>query len=350
MLPALYLHIPYCAKKCAYCDFASRAGGEGTREAYFGALEKELSGWTALVGHRFSTVFFGGGTPSLVEAERIARLLDGIQAEEISLEANPGTLTPEKLEVYREAGIDRISLGVQSFDDGLLRLLGRIHTASEAEQAYRMVRAAGFRNVNLDLMYALPEQTEEQWETTLCHAAALQPEHISAYSLILEEGTPMARWAVSRDEDTVNRMQRTATRVLGEAGLRRYEISNYARPGFECRHNLNYWRRGDYIGVGSAAHSLFHGVRFRNPDSIESYIAGVRRLDETVLSEEDITEETVMLGLRMAEGIPLDAIPQREKLARLSEAGFLTLRGGSVALTERGMEVQDAVTEELLWK
>lgn len=346
--PALYIHIPFCARKCAYCDFASWAGKQDVWEAYFDALEAELDSWNRVTGGIYSTAFFGGGTPSLVPAEHIVRIAGKFRAGECTLEANPGTLTPEKLRIYRNAGINRLSMGVQSFDDGLLRLIGRIHTSDEAEAAFRMARDAGFDNVNLDLMYALPGQTMEQWRATLERAVRLNPEHISAYSLILEEGTPLAEWAEPLPDETVNAMQRAATHLLAEAGYGRYEISNYAKPGRECAHNLTYWNRGDYIGVGCAAHSLYQGRRFSNPAPLEEYLAGTCRVDEEILTGQDILEETLFLGLRTTRGVPRSVVPNAGAIPRLREAGFLREEDGFIALTEQGMEVQDAIVLELL--
>ena len=348
MKPALYIHIPFCAQKCAYCDFASWAGREPVWEAYFHTLKEEMRPWMEINGGNFYSVFVGGGTPSLVPAERIAEILRGVSAGEVTLEANPGTLTPKKLEIYRQAGVNRLSMGVQSFDDGLLNTLGRIHTARQAEEAFFMAREAGFDNLNLDLMYALPGQTQETWERTLEQAAALGPEHISAYSLILEEGTPMATWATPLPDEDVNRMQRTATAFLKEKGYARYEISNYARPGRECRHNLVYWRRGDYIGVGCAAHSLYQGRRFANPDSLGAYLAGARRTEDTLLTEEDVLEERLMLGLRTAEGVPRGWIRENAQTRRMVREGLAILEKDRFFLTEKGMEVQDAVVLALL--
>ena len=348
MKPALYIHIPFCAKKCAYCDFASWAGREPAWEAYFHALREELRPWAEATGGEFHSVFLGGGTPSLVPAEFIAEVLQGISATEVTLEANPGTLTPEKLRIYRQAGVNRLSMGVQSFDDGLLKVLGRIHTSAEAEEAFFMARQAGFENLNLDLMYALPGQTLEIWERTLEKATELGPEHISAYSLILEEGTPMAAWARPRSDEDVNRMQRTATAHLKEAGYERYEISNYARPGRECAHNRVYWRRGDYIGVGCAAHSLYQGRRFCNPDSLGAYLAGARRTEDVLLTEEDVREERLMLGLRTVEGVPRAWIPENAQTWRMVQEGLAAFEGDRFFLTEKGLEVQDAVVLALL--
>ena len=368
---ALYLHVPFCAAKCAYCDFASFPGREADWSRYFEALWGEMAGWKPrLSGYEAATVFIGGGTPTLVPGEFIEETLarargmvpfaEGI---EISMEGNPGTLVPEKLAVYRRAGVNRLSLGAQSFDEGLLRSLGRIHTAAQIAEAVRMAREAGFDNLNLDLMYALPGQGMDQWRDTLSSAVALGPEHLSAYSLIVEEGTPMAARvargeAVVPADDEVNAMQRAAVAFLAAAGYGRYEISNYARPGRECRHNLVYWRRGEYLGLGCAAHSLVGERRFANPASLEDYLAGERQIGAQVLSRADAMEETLMLATRTCRGLDfaawrrdfgVDFTAGRERaLERLTRGGWIDIQDGFLRLTLRGMEVQDAVVLELL--
>lgn len=345
---ALYIHIPFCAQKCHYCDFASYPGREDVWQAYFRALEEELKTWINAVGNSFSTAFIGGGTPSLVPPEYIARIARMVSAREFSMEANPGTVTEEKLRIYRDAGINRLSLGVQSFDDILLKKIGRIHTADEAEEAVNIARRAGFDNINIDLMYALPGQTPDQWQTTLSRAAKISPEHISAYSLIIEEGTPISKWAEEADEDIVNEMQRAATSFLSENGYARYEISNYAKPGYECAHNITYWERGDYIGIGCAAHSLYKNSRFSNPASLDEYLSGIRRIDEIHLTDEDIAEEHIMLGLRMTKGVEIARIPDMKKAEALMKAGLAEIRDDRFFLNERGLEIQNAAVIALL--
>ena len=368
---SLYIHIPFCASKCAYCDFASYPGREGDWARYFRALWDEIDGWRgALAGYEAVTAFIGGGTPTLVDASHIAATLDRCRAAvpfardaEITLEGNPGTLTPQRLAAYRAAGANRLSLGAQSLDDALLASLGRIHTAAQVEESVRMARAAGFDNVNLDLMYALPGQTMAQWLDTLDAAVSLGIEHISAYSLIVEPGTPMADRvargeAVIPGDDAVNAMQRAAVARLGAAGYGRYEISNYARAGCECRHNLVYWNRGEYLGLGCAAHSLLDGCRFANPDALDDYLAGERRIDAQRLTRADAMEETIMLATRTARGLDLSAWRSafgepfesgRERaIARLAEGGLIELSDGCLRLTARGMEVQNAVVLALI--
>lgn len=368
---SLYIHVPFCKRKCAYCDFASFPNRAGDWGRYFGALWGEIDAWApGLSGHEAVTAFFGGGTPTLVPAEYIAQTLARLrravpfaEGAELTIEGNPGTLTPEKLATYRAAGVNRLSLGAQSFDDGLLRALGRVHTAAQIGEAVAMAREAGFGNINLDLMYALPGQDMARWRETIAAATALGTEHLSAYSLIVEPDTPMAARvasgeAVLPEDDAVNAMQREAVAMLADAGYGRYEISNYARPGFECRHNLAYWTRGEYLGLGCAAHSLFGGRRFHNPEGLDDYLSGRRALDEQALTAQDAMEETLMLSTRTARGLDT-ALWRREfgapfergreaALQRLARGGLIETDGGFVRLTLRGMEVHNAVILELL--
>ena len=374
---SIYIHVPFCAKKCAYCDFASFSGREADWGRYFDEILTEIRRWSDVTDfgllrdeYRVGTVFVGGGTPTLVDAGYIEKVLDACrdvapfeEDAEITIEGNPGTLTPDRLATYRRAGVNRLSLGAQSFDDGLLRTLGRIHTAGQIGKAVHMAREAGFDNINLDLMYALPGQDMGQWADTLDAAVALGVPHISAYSLIVEPGTQMAARVASGalavpDDDAVNAMQRQAISRLNAAGYRRYEISNYARPGYECRHNLVYWNRGDYLGLGCAAHSLLGGRRFHNPESVDDYLAGVRRQDETRLTARDVMEETLMLSTRTVQGLDLAAWEsafgtcfergREDAIGRLEKGGMVERAGGRLRLTTRGMEVQDAVVLELL--
>lgn len=335
-------------------------------ERYFDALNAEIRHWSGMtdfgrLSDRFviQTVFFGGGTPTLVDPEyietitaRSRQIADFAADVEITIEGNPGTLTPEKLSAYRRAGVNRLSLGAQSFDDGLLKSLGRIHSSAQIGEAVRMARDAGFRNINLDLMYGLPGQDMSQWLETLDAAIALNVEHISAYSLIVEDGTPMASRVASGaamlpDDDVVNAMQRAAIERLSKADYGRYEISNYAKQGFECRHNLTYWRRFDYLGLGCAAHSMLDDCRFRNPDSLDEYLSGVRMLDVQRLTERDIMEETVMLGTRTTQGTDRSLFDNCN-LDRLLNAGLIELDERYLRLTRRGLELQNAVVLELL--
>ena len=393
---AIYIHIPFCVRKCAYCDFASFEKKQDVWKEYFEALLGEIDSWKdKLRTSEVRSVFFGGGTPSLVPAGYIADVLARLRQYaafapdcEITLEANPGTLTPEKLETYRGAGINRLSIGVQSFDAGLLKTLGRIHSPEEAEAAVYMAREAGFGNISIDLMYALPGQTMGQWLDTLKRAAQLPLKHISAYSLIVEAGTEMHRRVEAGevsipDDDSVNEMQRMAVDFLAKNGFARYEISNYARPGFESRHNITYWEVGEYLGLGSAAHSLLNNerfanppeleeylglgsaaqslvdnARFANPPELERYLAGERRLDCTERSVSDRMEEHIMLETRMLRGLNLAAgqanfgedflAKHARAIRKLENYGLIEIDNGFLRLRAMGLELQDSVVLELL--
>ena len=378
---AVYIHIPFCASKCAYCDFASWPGRLEAADRYLEALKSEISYWKNLEepggsgrrlmdGYEAASLFVGGGTPSVLTAAQLEDLLAAAESlvplapgAEVTLEANPGTLTPQKLAVCRRAGVNRLSLGAQSFEDRLLKSLGRIHASRQIDEAVDMARAAGFDNLNLDLMYGLPGQSMEDWRRTLAAAVALRPEHISAYSLIVEPGTPMADRvargeAVVPEDEAVNAMQRAAVDFLSVAGYERYEISNFARPGCACRHNMTYWLRGDYLGLGCAAHSMLGEWRFANPADLNAYLAGARRTEAQRLTREDAMEETLMLSTRTCRGLDLagwrerfqeDFMAGREEIVRrLETAGLARLESGFLRLTLRGMEVQNAVVLELL--
>ena len=368
---AIYIHVPFCARKCAYCDFASFAGREDAWSDYFAALHAEMDAWVdRLRAYEARSVFFGGGTPSLVPAAYIQdalnhlRRLLPISADcEITLEANPGTLTAAKLEAYRRAGVNRLSIGVQSFDAALLRELGRIHTPEQAASAVRLASEAGFENLSIDLMYALPGQSMAQWSETLAQAVALPVQHISAYSLIVEPGTEMEQRvergeAIIPDDDAVNEMQRLAVCRLAEAGFARYEISNFAVPGYESRHNLTYWQDGDYLGLGSAAHSLVENERFSNPPELARYLAGERMCERTVRSLRDHREEVLMLSTRTLRGLDMarwraefgEEFVQghARQLRKLENYGLIEIEGDFLRLTPVGLELQDSVVLELM--
>ncbi|MBX5456870.1 MAG: radical SAM family heme chaperone HemW [Thermogemmatispora sp.] len=366
---SLYLHVPFCHTRCYYCDFNTYAGLLSLREPYVRALltEIELAGEMARTAagapRRARTIYFGGGTPSLLSAEQIRRLLAGCRAAfavdpeaEISLEANPGTLSSAHLQALRAAGVNRLSLGAQSFDPHLLKLLGRTHSPEEVAQAVRAARSAGFDSLNLDLMFGLPEQTMAQWRETLLRALELAPDHLSLYSLIVEEGTPFFTWVqegrlVPADEDLCAEMYEYADALLQEAGYANYEISNWARPGHECRHNLTYWLNLPYLGLGAGAHSCFAGRRFSNVREPRQYVRllASRQCPEAeseTLSFEMQMAETAILALRTARGLHLPSFRERfgldfwqfagQRLQHVSEAGLLEYDGTWLRLSKRG--------------
>ena len=374
---ALYLHIPYCLSRCHYCDFNTYVlDGPQSRE-YVRALAAEIRHQGAALDaeqRRVETIFFGGGTPSLLPAEDLCALLEVCRGAfrvapeaEITLEANPETVMPEAFVALRRGGFNRVSLGVQALHAGLLQVLGRPHTPARATEAFAAVRAAGFANVNLDVMFGLPGQSLRDWRRTLEGVVSLAPEHLSTYGLTIEEGTLFGRLhrqgALRLPPEGAHlTMYREALRYLPAAGYRRYEISSFARPGFECRHNLTYWRQGEYLGLGAGAHGYLGGVRSMNQRLPAAYISAVTRQGSAVVARENPSpveqvEEALMLGLRLADGLHLAAIAARfglpdppidpAVLARLTGMGLIEAGDGLLRLTEAGLAVSDTVITEL---
>ncbi len=364
----LYVHIPFCRRKCAYCDFPSYAGRESAMEAYVDRLTaemKERSQPDAVI----ATLYLGGGTPSLLPPDLMDRILWELRSHfvflpdaECSCECNPGTVTEAFLRVLKKGGVNRLSFGAQARQERLLRMLGRIHTWEQVRESAAMARQQGFSNLNLDLMLGLPCQTLDDVEETLRSALDLSPSHLSCYGLIVEEGTKMhdmvesGQWALP-DEETERDMYELCRSVLARHGFQQYEISNFALPGYACRHNMDCWRRKEYIGLGCAACGFLNGVRYRNPVSLEDYLAGGSR-SETVISPEDARFESVMLGLRMTEGVSEEAFFRMhgaalwdvygEKLQKSLRAGLVVRENGYLRLTRRGMDVQNQVLVDLL--
>ena len=370
----LYIHIPFCVKKCAYCDFLSAPADRDAREAYVSALLREIRSFPGEYGldnREVISVFVGGGTPSLLEGVRMKEIMDALREHflfapdaEITVEANPGTLDREKLRLYGRSGINRLSLGLQSASDRELRVLGRIHTCGDFLESYRNARKEGFANINVDLISAVPGQTYEEWIRNLRTVAELGPEHISAYSLIIEPGTPFAQMELDLpDEDTEYRMYEDTAAVLGEYGYRQYEISNYAREGFACRHNAGYWKRTEYLGIGLGAASLFEGRRFHNTVDMKEYLAdsgrpGAMRKDMENLTRQDEEEEYMFLGLRMTEGVSESKFEEqfREKmtdvygavLRKYEKMGLLQKKGDFWSFTRKGIHVSNGVLADFL--
>lgn len=372
-MAGLYVHIPFCKAKCRYCDFVSFADCESMGE-YCGALLKEirLCGET-LPKLEYDTVFFGGGTPSILPQGAIAMLLDALRASfsiapgaEITIEANPGTLSEDKLKEYRSAGVNRLSMGLQSANDVLLETIGRIHRFKDFVQNYECARAVGFDNINADIMYGLPGQAVKDHLDTIEALYKLGLDHVSAYSLIVEEGTPLYTDIIGGveslpAEDDAYLMHRKGMEFLEQLGYARYEISNYAKPGFASRHNLNYWDNGQYLGLGLNSHSAMRidgkWLRFFNTANLSDYIQscarGVRpmegKAEEIPLKEEMF--ETVMLGLRKTEGVSEKAFFERfgtaldeaygPALEQLSARGWLARQGGYCHLTDEGLDFQN---------
>ncbi len=405
----LYIHIPFCARKCLYCDFLSFRTLASVHRQYVDQLIREIEAEGASCQeYRVVTVFIGGGTPSVLEPDMIRdiclavrRSFDVAQDAEITIEVNPGTLLQNKLHIYRAAGINRVSIGLQSADNRELENLGRIHSFEEFLKSFQCARMAGFANINVDLMSGIPGQTLDSWRNTLKKVTMLKPEHISAYSLIIEEGTPFwdrygageekpcrksappagtrpgedpDRFGLRRrdypelpDEEAENRIYHLTRTFLAEQGYERYEISNYARPGFECRHNVGYWTEVEYLGLGLGSSSFLGGYRFCNQRDLEQYLAldfaaedwaGRLRPQFTRLSREARMEEFMFLGLRMIRGISeidfvatfgvkLDSV-YGPVIERLVENGLLRREGVWLALTEWGMDVSNYVLSEFL--
>ena len=322
----LYLHIPFCVRKCNYCDFFSASGTEEEQAAYVSAMVQEIQSYQELSGeYEVQTIFLGGGTPSLLTPEQIEQIFNAIyhtfsvnENAEITMEMNPGTVDIKKLHAMKAAGVNRLSIGLQSAQNEELKMLGRIHTFEEFLETWKLIEQAGFKNRNIDLMSALPGQTIESYEDTLSKVLALEPEHISAYSLILEEGTVFydwyekgkldrGAWKLPSEEEEYAMGELTILR-LAEAGMYRYEISNYAKPGKECRHNLGYWDRTEYLGIGAGSSSLIKGERFDHIRDRKAYIEKIRNgesilIDREILSVESQMEEFMYLGLRKVEGV-----------------------------------------------
>jgi oxygen-independent coproporphyrinogen-3 oxidase len=359
---SLYLHVPFCHRKCGYCSFSSYAGREKEIPAYVDAVAAEIR-LTRRAGARVKTVYFGGGTPSLLGAADISKLLDVIHEcyevdadAEITMEANPGTVDEAHLTSLRASGVNRLSLGVQSLSDAELAFLGRCHSVTEARQSIEQARAAGFDNLSLDFIYGLPHRSLDDWEMILDGIVEFGADHLSLYGLTLEDDTPLGA-AVARgemlppDTDAAASEYELASGKIGAAGYRQYEISNWARPGYESRHNLVYWRRGEYLGLGAAAHSFIDGQRIANTGNLDDYLAALasgklpQRETETI-DEMTALTETVILGLRLKAGVSLDDIGRvfsidlhsryAAEIAELSALGLVETSGGRLRLTLRG--------------
>lgn len=383
---SIYIHIPFCVRKCLYCDFLSAPASGETMEAYASCLCREIEAAGKLYpDHEVRTVFFGGGTPSILKKERICQIMEALRrafslAEdaEITIEVNPGTVDADKLAAYYAAGINRLSIGVQSLQENELQALGRIHSTEDFFQTYSMAIKSGFNNINVDLMSAIPEQTLESCQDTLRQLLSLDrpPSHISAYSLIIEEGTPFyENTPVLPDEEMDRLFYKITNDILKAAGYHRYEISNYAREGCECRHNRVYWERGEYLGFGIGAASLMQETRFSNIRDLQTYLkllsgeAADRpstgqltehlRQEVSHLTEREQMEEFMFLGLRLTEGVSkkrffktfgkkfTDVYPGiSEKLIR---EGLLVQEGDRLKLTELGLDVSNRVMAEFLF-
>lgn len=365
MVNCLYIHIPFCVKKCIYCDFLSVPYDEALAMRYITAVLKELE-LRRDTAETLNTVYIGGGTPTTIPTLALIRLLKNIKDSfeitkdvEITIEANPGTISKEIVKALFESDVNRFSIGAQSFDDDELKLLGRIHNFSDALKSIAAARYAGITNISLDLIYGIPGQTLASWARTVSKAIEISPEHISAYELTPEKGTPLyesieAGNLTKPDEETIIEMYYHAVGKFSEAGYSQYEISNFAKPGFECRHNLNYWNRGQYIGIGAGAHSFIGDRRIKNTGDIHRYIEVVNSgnlpvEDFVEISCNDAIKESIFLGLRKTEGLNInefnkdlgiDIVKASEKLIN---EGLLATDGEHLGLTRKGIVVSNMV-------
>jgi oxygen-independent coproporphyrinogen-3 oxidase len=403
-MTSLYIHIPFCKKKCDYCDFVSYAGKEKLIDNYVKNIIKEIHNCSLFIDNcSLKTIYIGGGTPTLLAPDHFERIVQNVAATfrlpyhgglktaatlEITVEANPGTADKKKLKALRELGVNRLSIGAQTFNDRHLKTLGRIHNSADIFRFYEDARSVGFDNINLDLIFALPGQTLTEWETDLKCAIGLNPNHLSTYNLTIEEGTPLHRRIskseyrnskqlknskfefvsdfgsldVARDAEPVEAFRDSNLTMSSEdeaadmfeytidslqaAGFRHYEISNFCRPGYECRHNINYWENGNYLGIGAGAHSHVNGKRWANPDSIEEYLRQTKPTnDPRDVTETDIDKrETLFLGLRLIDGLSIDHFAGfDEEVGQLLREGLLQRNNGHYQLTRRGIMLGNRV-------
>ena len=371
----LYLHMPFCVRKCAYCDFLSFPTDQETQNLYTRRLREDIDAMGKKYGDiPVDTIFIGGGTPSVPDSALIVGIMEHVrkafhvaEGAEISMEANPGTVTREKLTDYRRAGINRLSFGLQSANDRELKLLGRIHTWAEFLESFHLARECGFTNINIDLMSALPGQTRESWKDTLKRVTDLNPEHISAYSLIIEDGTPFGEKYGSEegrkllpDEDSEREMYHETKRFLRDCGYERYEISNYAKPGRACRHNIGYWTGLPYLGLGLGASSYMDGCRFAVNSDMKQYLEEKPGMftDVEELTKKDMEEEFFYVGLRMTAGVSLPEFERRFGVSAKDvypglmemfvEEKAAVFQGDRFVLTDYGLDVSNYIMAQFL--
>lgn len=372
----LYLHIPFCISKCRYCDFLSKANQTSYFEPYVQALVKEIQAYgELLISYEVDSVFIGGGTPTILPIPLLEKILFElhrnftiIPTAEITIEANPGTLSKIQLQRLNEISVNRLSIGLQAYQDSLLQKLGRGHRLEQFLENYAAARAVGFNNISIDLMFGLPEQKLEHWEETLSQIITLNPEHLSCYSLIIEEGTPFhILWGKNQlqlpTEDETLYMYRKCISMLTQAGYEHYEISNFAKRQKESKHNLKYWTGQEYIGLGVGAHSFFEQQRYNNIENIKQYIEKSHHLQKIQINHQMITlkesyEETMFLGLRLIDGVSMDVFYERFQkkiedvygivLNKMVDQELLKIEQNKVKLTSKGLEVGNLVFEQFL--
>lgn len=363
-MSGVYIHIPFCARKCLYCDFVSFEKGD--KEGYFEALKKEIGLYKEILSaDKTDSIFIGGGTPSFVDSrfiEEILSLFNPVSGAEITIEANPGTLSSEKLKAYKRSGINRLSIGLQSANDSELKRLGRIHDFNDFMKSYEMAVSSGFENINIDLMFGIPGQTVESFGNTLEAVTVLKPQHISAYSLIIEEGTPFYDMELSLPSEEEEREMYNMI-LHNNKGYVRYEISNFALSGFECRHNLKYWRFEPFLGFGLNASSFYNRERYVNFSDFESYISAVSRGEKPISgmereSEEELIKDYIITSMRLSEGLSFEKFQKEfgisffEKYGKITEefikGGFLKKTEKEVAFTDKGFEVSNSILEKYI--
>ncbi|WP_373854726.1 radical SAM family heme chaperone HemW [Clostridium arbusti] len=368
---ALYIHIPFCKQKCLYCDFPSFANSEGLMERYIEALCKEIK---SVCNKKVSTIFIGGGTPTYLNLDALEKLkksleiLDLSKNIEFTIEGNPGTFTKEKLKILKDMGVNRLSIGLQAAQDKLLKKLGRIHDFNSFIDSYNMARSMGFKNINIDLMFGLPDQTIEMWKYTLETIVRLNPEHLSCYSLILEEGTPFFNLYSEKDlpsEDIVSEMYSITKDFLNSKGYFQYEISNFSKQNLECKHNLVYWNLKNYIGIGSGAHSYYNGIRYRNETDVQKYVEKVMGYGNAIVesyenTKEDNIEEFMFLGLRKINGISIKEFKRRfgkdiflvygNIIKKYECENMIIIKEDRLYLSSRGIEISNYILSDFIIK
>lgn len=370
----IYVHIPFCKRKCYYCDFISYSNKDSKIEEYIEAVKKEIE--LQKIKSTITTVYIGGGTPSYIDSKYIKEIMEKINQKnlskeaEITIEVNPGTVTIEKLKDYKEAGINRLSIGLQATQDELLKQIGRIHGVEQFFETYKMARKVGFKNVNVDLMLGLPNQRIKDLKDSLETVIELKPEHISVYSLIVEDGTPIANKIEAGDlqlpeEELERNMYWYVKNTLELNGYKHYEISNFAKPGYESKHNMNCWKQKEYIGIGLAAHSYRDITRYSNTAQLGEYIRNVQkenlernRIIHEIQKEDDTKKEYMLLGLRQIDGIKISKFKEkfgdnpiylfRNELKKLVDAGLVAIDEDNIRLTNKGIDLANLVWEEFV--
>ena len=371
----IYIHIPFCKKKCKYCDFISFSCFEEKEDVYVNALIKEIE--YRKIAKVVSTIYIGGGTPSIIDSKNILKILESIYSNfnvledaEITIEVNPGTVTKEKLEDYKAAGINRLSIGLQSTQNRILNLIGRIHTYEEFLDTYNLAKEVGFENINVDLMLAIPTQTEEELTRSVQDVINLNPNHISLYSLILEEGTELENIISKKeleliDEDVERKMYWKTKKLLEKNGYNHYEISNFSKKGFESKHNLDCWNQEEYLGIGLAAHSYYKNERFSNTDNLDDYLENIKNgkfEDNGIVHEQqdkpNKMREFMMIGLRKIEGVKISDFEKkfrinplfyfRFEISRLTDEDLIEVDLDNIKLTQKGLDLANKVFEEFV--